>query len=217
MSNKEDHDLVNGLKANDPVYQKRLVDKYAEWLLTIAKRHGLSHEDGIEVVNDTFYKTIKKINTFDLSRNSKFSAWIARIAINTARDKYKQIKDPHVLQSTDERTERGAQDSEALWQEQHQTDSKIGYLSQKIMSQALESLSETDQDILRCCACGFQHKEIATLLNKTPGAVKVAHLRAKERLKQKYIRIVGSFEDKPTANELKDFLGIEAVNEKAAN
>jgi DNA-binding NarL/FixJ family response regulator len=85
------------------------------------------------------------------------------------------------------------------------------------MSQALERLSETDQDILRCCACGLQHKEIAALLNKTPGAVKVAHLRAKKRLKQKYIGILESFENESTAMAVKDFLGIEAVNEKAAN
>ncbi len=216
MANREDLNLVNGLRANDPVYQRLLVVKYAGRLLTIVKREGLSHEDGVEVVNDTFNKTIKKINTYDLSRNSKFSAWITRIAINTARDKYKQI-DPHVSQSTDERTERGAQDSESLWQEQHQKDSKIGQLSQKIMSQARAGLSETDQDILRCCVSGFQHKEIAALLNKTPGAVKVAHLRAKEQLKQKYIDILESFEDKPTATAVKDFLGIETVNEKAAN
>lgn len=217
MANKDDHDLVNGLKANDPVYQKLLIDKYAAWLLSVVKRMGLCHEDGVEVVNDTFYKTIKEIGTFDLSKGSRFSTWIVRIAINTAKDKYKKIKDPPVFQSTDERTERGLQDAEALWQKQHQTDSKIGQLSQIIVSQALKSLSETDQDILRCWACGFQHKEIAALLNKTPGAIKVAHLRAKERLKQKYIGIIGSFEDKLAATAVKDFLGIEAVNEKTAN
>jgi len=217
MANEEDHDHVNGLKANDPVYQKLLVDKYAGRLLSLVKRMGLCHEDGVEVVNDTFYKTIKEIDTFDLSKGSRFSTWIVRIAINTAKDKYKKIKDPLVSQSIDERTERGLQDAEALWQKQHQTDSKISQLSQKIVSQALKSLSETDQDILRCCVCGFQHKEIAALLNKTPGAIKVAHLRAKERLKQKYIETLESFEDKPAATAVKDFLGIEAVNEKAAN
>jgi len=217
MADKDDNDLINGLKANKPVYQKLLVDKYAGRLLSVVRRMGLCREDGVEVVNDTFYKIIKKIDDFDLSKSNRFSAWIVRIAINTAKDKYKQIKDPPVSQSTDERAEKGIQDAEALWQEHHQPDSKIGQLSQQIMSQALESLSETDQDILRCWACGFQHKEIAALLNKTPGAVKVAHFRAKERLKQKYIDILGTFKDKPTATAVKDFLGIEAVNEKTAN
>lgn len=217
MADKDDHDLVNGLKANEPIYQKLLVDRYAGRLLAIVVSLGLSREDGREVVNDSLYKAVKNINQFDLTRGSKFTAWIVRIAINTARDKYKQLKDPPISQSTDERAERGLQDSEALWQEQQATGSELGQLAKKIMGQALESLNDTDQDILRCWACGFQHKEIAALMNKTPGAVKVAHHRAKERLKQKYISILESFENKRTATAIKDFLSIEAVNEKTAN
>ena len=217
MADKDDHDLVNGLKANDPIYQKLLVDRYAKWLLSIVMSLGFSREDSREVVNDSLYKIVKYISRFGLTRRSKFTAWIARITINTARDKYKQLKDPPVSQSTDERVERGIHDAEALWQEQQPTGSDLGQLSQKIMGQALENLSETDQDILRCWACGFQHKEIAVLLDKTPGAVKVAHLRAKERLKQKYISILEALQERRTATALKDFLGIEAVNEEAEN
>jgi RNA polymerase sigma factor (sigma-70 family) len=217
MADKDEHDLVNGLKANDPIYQKQLVDRYAERLLHIVMSLGLSSEDSLEVVNDSLYKVVKKINQFDLTRGSKFSAWIVRIAINTARDRYKQIKDPPVSQSTDERAERGIQDVEALWQDQDQTGSELGLLARQILRQALDSLSENDQDILRCFACGMQHKEIAALMNKTPGAVKTGHFRAKERLKQKYINILEFFEDKSTAKAIKNFLDIEAVNEKAQN
>ena len=217
MADKNDHDLVAGLKANEPIYQKLLVDRYAGRLMSIVVSLGLSREDGQEVVSDSLYKAVKNINQFDLTRGSKFLAWIVRIAINTARDKYKQLKDPPISQSTDERAEGGLQDTETLWQDQQASGSELGQLSQKIMAQALKGLSDTDQDTLRCWACGFQHKEIAALLNKTPGAVKVAHLRAKERLKQKYISILESFEDKRTATAVKDFLGIEAVNEKTAN
>jgi RNA polymerase sigma factor (sigma-70 family) len=217
MADKDDHDLVNGLKANDPIYQKLLVDRYAKRLLSIVMSLGFSRGDSREVVNDSLYKIVKYINKFDLTRRSKFTAWIVRITINTARDRYKQLKDPPVSQSTDGRAERGIQDTEALWQEQQPTGTEFGQLSQKIMSQALKNLSETDQDILRCWACGFKHKEIAALLDKTPGAVKVAHLRAKKRLKQKYINILETFQDRRTATALKDFLGIEAVNEETTN
>jgi len=217
MANKDDRDLVHGLKANDPIYQKLLVDRYAKRLLSIVMSLGLSRDDSKEVVNDSLYKVVKYINKFDLTRSSKFTAWIVRITINTARDKYKQIKDPSVTQRTDERAERGIQDIEPLWPEQQPTGTELGQLSQKIMSYALEKLSETDQDILRCWACGLQHKEIAALLNKTPGAVKVAHLRAKERLKQKYVSTLEPLLDRRTGTALKDFLGIEAVNEEAEN
>ncbi|MBU4000576.1 sigma-70 family RNA polymerase sigma factor [Patescibacteria group bacterium] len=217
MVDKNDHDLVNGLKANDTGYQKLLVDKYAGYLLPIVMRLGLCREDGLEVINDTFYKVVQNINQFDLTRGTKFSAWIAKIAIYTARDKYKQQKDPPISQSIDERAERGIQDTEKVWQEKQPAGTKIGQLSQKIMRQAMENLSNTDKDILRLRVCGFEHKEIAVLLDKTPDAVKVAYLRAKERLKQKYISILETFEDKHTATEIKAFLHIEDDNEKAAN
>jgi RNA polymerase sigma factor (sigma-70 family) len=217
MADKDDIDLVNGLKANDPVYQELLLNRFAGRLLSIVKKRGLCQEDGVEVVNDTFYKIVRTINTFDSSRHRKFSAWVIQIAINTAKDKYKQIKDPLISQSIDERAEKGLQASEALWQEQYSKDSKIGQLSKKILCQALENLSEQDQDILRYRACDMQYKEIAALVNKTPNAAKVAHLRAKKKLKQKYIDILETLQDESIVMAVKNFLCIEAVNEKTAN
>ena len=172
MAEKDDHELVVGLQANDPVFQKLLADKYGGRLLSIVISLGLSREDGVEVVNDTIYKIIKNIRVFDLKRGTKFTAWITQIAINTARDKHKQLKDPLISESIDEREGRGIQDTESLWQQQSHS-SELGQLSQKILNQALESISETDQNIIRWCACGFKHKEIAVFINKTIGAVKV--------------------------------------------
>lgn len=217
MTEIDEHGLVNGIKANDPTCLKILVDRYAGRLLSFVIKRGLSHGDGEEVVNDSLYKIVKNINKFDTNRGSKFSAWVIRITINTALDKLKQIKTKPILQSTDERAENGIQDSVALWKEPPQVSSELGQLSQKILGQALESLSENDQDILRFFAYGFQPKEIAALLNKTPNAVKVGHYRAKERLKQKYIEILESSEHQCAAKAIKKFLGIETINEKTTN
>lgn len=217
MTEIDDNGLVNGIKANDPICLKMLVDRYAGRLLSFVTSRGLSREDGQEVVNDSFYKIIRNINKFSTTRGSKFTSWVLRITINTALDRLKQIKTQSISQSTDERAESGIQDSVALWQEPPQVSSELGQLSQKILGQALESLSDNDQDILRFFAYGFQPKEIAALLNKTPNAVKVGHYRAKERLKQKYIEILESSEHQCTAKGIKKFLGIEAINEKTTN
>ena len=217
MADENDRDLVNGLKANDARCQKLLVDAYAGRLLAVVMQGGISREDGREVVNDTFYKVVQNINRFDLTRGTKFSTWITKIAINTARDKYKQIKGQLICQSTNDRADRGLQDNEALWQAPHPQGSEFGLLSQKILKQALEDLSDTDQEILRGRACGYEHKEIGLWVNKTPNAVKVAYLRAKERLKQKYIGILEELEDKKAATAVKAFLDIEELNEETAN
>lgn len=214
MVDKEDLNLVNGLKTNDPHYQHLLVDMYAGRLLHIVQSLGLSREDSLEVVNDSLYKAVKRIDSFDLNKSKKFHAWIFRIAINTAKDRLRQIKEIFICQSTEERTARGLQNTEAVWQDTRQTDSEVGYLSKRIMLQALSSLSENDKDILRLFACGFKHKEIASMISKTPGAVKTGHFRAKERLRLKYLNILESVETTREKDEIKNFLGIELANEK---
>ena len=61
MADKDERELVYGLKENEESYQKTLVDRYAGLLLKIVMDRGLSREDGLEVVNDTFDKAIKNM------------------------------------------------------------------------------------------------------------------------------------------------------------
>lgn len=217
MTEIDESKLIDGIKANDPICLKILVDKYAGRLLSFVTSRGLSREDGDEVVCDSLHKIIKNIDKFDITKGGKFTTWVFRITLNTALDRLRQTKKQPIAQSIDARAESGIQDSVALWQEPPQVSSELGQLSQNIMSQALKSLSESDQDILRFYANGFQPKEIAALLNKTPNAVKVGHYRAKERLKQKYIEILESPEHELSAKAIKNLLGIEASNEKTTN
>jgi len=214
MAGKDDNDLVKGLQANDPSYPKILVDRYSGRLLRIAISLGLSREDGCEVVNDSLYKAIKNIHNFDTSRGNRFRSWLVRITINTAKDKHKNIKHLNIFQSIEERAERGNHDVDMMLERQNSEDSEMGGLSQKILFQALTTLSEADQDILRLCVCGFQLREIAKIMGKTPGSVKTAHHRAKKRLQHKYIELLEAQTDRSKIVALKEFIGIEADNEK---
>jgi RNA polymerase sigma factor (sigma-70 family) len=217
MANISDLDLVNGIKENDTACLKALVDIYAGRLFSIARSFGLSHQDSEEIVDDSLCKIVNKINQFDVNKGSKLSSWIVRITINTAIDKLRKLKDPHISQSLDDREARGIQDTEALWQEPPHPVSKIGQISQKILSQALDNLSETDQTILRCRAGNIPHKNIAKLLNKSTGAVKTGHSRALIRLKNEYFSMLETFEDQKLSMDVKTFLDIEAVNERTSN
>ncbi len=63
----KDSDLVLGIRANDPICLKLLVDRYSGKLLSLTKSYGLSHQDSLEVVNDSLYKVVKNIGKFDLT------------------------------------------------------------------------------------------------------------------------------------------------------
>lgn len=217
MADKDEFELVYGLTANEESYQKLLVDRYAGFLLKIVMDRGLSREDGLEVVNDTFYKAVKHISRFDVDKAIKFSAWLARIAINTAIDKYKQEEKSPIKQSIEARADKGIQDTERLWQSTGTHESEIGLLSKDLIKEALKKLNDTDQKILMGRACGQEHKEIAMLVNKNKNAVKVAYHRALKKLKKEYVNLLESFEDKKKEAALKAYLYNEDIDEKAAS
>ena len=216
MADKDERELVYGLKENEESYQKTLVDRYAGLLLKIVMDRGLSREDGLEVVNDTFDKAIKNINGFDVNRNTKFSAWIVKIAIRTATDKYRQIEKSLIDQSIEERLDRGIQDTEDLWQDLDAPESQLGSLSKDLIKKALQRLSDTDQIILTERSFDQEHKQIATLLKKSDNAVKVAYHRALKSLRKEYINLLESLKNEE-ATLLKTFLHIEDINEETAN
>lgn len=219
MTNKDDHHLVTGLQANDPLCQRLLVDRFSNGLLRFIMKYGLSREDAFDTLNVTFEKVIKNIDSFDLSKGSKFSSWIATIAYRVTIDKLRRFKNQPVIHSTEEREAKGRQDTRLLWKEPKIHPSKLGLLSNKLLMKAFKSLSLTEQEILFDRIVNeYEHKQIAAWLDKTEGSVKVAYHRALKKLRQRYLDLLEGLEDKDLSKRTRAFLGIEdTINEKTAN
>lgn len=215
MVEKDDLDLIYGIKANDEKYLKLLVDRYAKPLRSILMKSGFSREDSLEIVNDTFYKAIRYIDSFDVEKFKKFSNWLFKIAQNTAIDKYRKDSKSPIKESLEEREEKGFQDTAILFHPTSSNKSEIGLLSKELLNKALENLSPIDCEILLNRAWGREHKVIARSLNKTENAVKVAYLRAKSKLKEEYIILLESIDDSKQIS-LKAYLDIEKTHEKPA-
>lgn len=74
--------LVESLKERIPAAFDDLVKRYGRHLLTVAMRITKNREDAEDVVQDSFLKVFKKIDSF--RADSKFATWLNRIAINQA-------------------------------------------------------------------------------------------------------------------------------------
>lgn len=74
--------LVEALRARTPAAFDDLLKRYGRRLLTLAMRITKNREDAEDVVQDSFLKVFKKIDTFRGA--SKFSSWLTQIAINQA-------------------------------------------------------------------------------------------------------------------------------------
>jgi RNA polymerase sigma-70 factor (ECF subfamily) len=77
-----DRALVEALKARTPAAFDDLVKRYGRRLLTVAMRITKNREDAEDVVQESFLKVFKKIDSFRGA--SKLSSWLTQIAINQA-------------------------------------------------------------------------------------------------------------------------------------
>jgi len=77
-----DSSLVQALKTRTPAAFDDLVKQYGCRLLTVAMRITKNREDAEDVVQESFLKVFKKIDSFRGA--SKFSSWLTQIVINQA-------------------------------------------------------------------------------------------------------------------------------------
>lgn len=200
INNDEDHDLIIGLKANNEIYQKKLVDKYSEYLLSVAFKKGLIREDAIEVINEVFYKVILHINDFDPNRGCKFTTWLYTIAQNSIIDKLRKANQTSFKEKT-------IQISEGNWQRSDCPKSENNILSTSLLLEVLDDLGENEKTLLLERAYDTPFKDIAISIGKTENATKVAHHRALKKLKEAYIAKIES-KDKVARGALKAYLNI---------
>lgn len=74
--------LVEALKARTPAAFDDLVKRYERRLLMVAMRITKNREDAEDVVQESFLKVFKKIDSFRCA--SKFATWLTQIAVNQA-------------------------------------------------------------------------------------------------------------------------------------
>lgn len=90
MTAINDHLLINQIIEGDAKSFSVLVDRYKDFVFTLALRMLKNREEAEEVSQDTFIKTYKSLDKF--KGDSKFSTWIYRVCYNTCLDRIKKNK-----------------------------------------------------------------------------------------------------------------------------
>jgi len=207
-----DSSLVNAIKANDEKTLYAFTRFYSPRIYGLAKGFNLPEYECKEVVNEALYKIISKIDKFDITSNARFSTWIYRIAANTIKDKIKSKNRFKEIVASEEIIELGSAGDVHSITESHDGETprdKIQILANDILAKALDKLPEQSRTVLLERAYEQPFKNIAALLSKKEGTVKVAHMRAIEKLKHIYIDIFNELDETETKNKLKKYLDIE--------
>ena len=137
---------------------------YSYLQMTVGNRH-----DAEDLTNQTFVKMLERIETFEW-RKVPISAWLFRIAHNLAMDHFRAHRR---WQPEEEPPE--PEDSAELSAEEE----AMHAIGRQSMLEMIEGLSPDQQQVLTLkFVFNFPNAEVATILDKTEGAVKSLQHRA---------------------------------------
>jgi len=102
---REDVQLVEETLAGNPLSFQLLIERYQERIFALVRHYTKSAVEVEDIAQDTFLKAYRRLETFQ--RQSSFSTWLYRIAVNTALDFLKRtgrspvqaVEDPELTAS----------------------------------------------------------------------------------------------------------------------
>lgn len=166
-------DLVEKCKANDRAAQLQLYRKYCEGMFAVAMRFVKNEDDAEDVLQEGFIKAFKNIDQF--KGEVTFGAWLKRIVVNKSIDFLKSRKQE--ILPLEESFLKVVDDDN--WN----VSATIAIEDVKAVIENLES--KYKYVLLMFLVEGYDHQEIAQVLNISETASRTRLLRGKEQLKQK--------------------------------
>src|SRR6185503_3248706 len=191
---REDAELVEESLGGNPLSFQLLIERYQDRIFALARHYTKSAVEVEDIVQDTFLKTYRRLETFQ--RQSSFSTWLYRIAVNTALDFLKRtgrspvtaVEDPE-LSASPVRAQAGsgiavAAPDAALRREE------IARITQEV----LDELPEIFRTVLVLREFeDLSYQEMAEVLGISIGTVESRLFRARARFKEAMIRLHPEF------------------------
>ncbi len=169
-----DQELVRGCRRGKRRFQELLYKRYYGFAMSVCLRYTRNREDAYEVLNDSFMKVFTRIDSF--KEDAVFRSWFRRILINTALDHYRTSSRHNIRQEWDETME-----------EVMLPDSDLNDLETEEILQLFALLPDHYRMTFNLFEIeGYNHEEIAGLLNISPGTSRSNLSRAKQMLRYHY-------------------------------
>lgn len=174
-----DNEIINQVLGGNQQAYAVLVNRYQNYVFTLAQRMIKNREDAEEVAQDAFIKAYKFLANF--RRESKFSTWLYTIVNNSCITFLRKKK-----------VEIHSLDNEAVFERADNIDSgmRANIVEQKsrqvMVNEAIAMLSADDAQVITLFYKAEQSlEETAQVLGIEVNAAKVRLHRARTRLKEK--------------------------------
>ncbi|PIP54792.1 MAG: hypothetical protein COX07_03400 [Bacteroidetes bacterium CG23_combo_of_CG06-09_8_20_14_all_32_9] len=165
--------LIEGCLKNNRRTQKQLYDMYASKFLGMCMRYAKDRQEAEDIIQEGFLKIFARISQY--SGLGSFEGWMKRIIINTAITNYKKNLKHYYKQSIDDVNEA---EFETFFAEQE-------YSLEELLK-VVQELPPGYRMVFNLYAIeGFQHKEIARMMEIGVTTSKSQYSRAKKLLRTK--------------------------------
>ncbi|MHA4812238.1 RNA polymerase sigma factor [Flavitalea flava] len=165
-----EQELIKGCLKKESKSQRRLFDQYSGIMMTVCRRYFPDQKEAEDILQESFIKVFTHINQYRFE--GPLEGWIKRIVINTALRKLKSKKIHY--SAIDESTQESQSiDSPALTN-----------LNAEDLLKLIGNLPEGYRVVFNLYALeGYDHNEIAKLLNINPGTSRSQLSKARGLLK----------------------------------
>jgi RNA polymerase sigma-70 factor (ECF subfamily) len=145
----------------------------ASYALSIALRYASDYNNAQEIVSESFLKVFNSLSTFD--QNQSFAAWLRRIVVNTAIDKFRK----------DQKNAQRFIHIDQIEREPEETNHVMDKFNAEDIIEKIQQLSPAYRVVFSLYAIeGYSHKEIAEKLGVTESTSKSNYHKAKIQLKK---------------------------------
>ncbi len=163
--------VVEACRDNNRLAQKKLYQHFYGYGLSVAFRYVNNREDAVEILNTSFVKVFKNLDSYDLEK--PFKPWIRRILVNTSIDFLRVRK--RITESRDIETVP----------EPGRDESVTSQLAYEEVLKLIQQLSPSYRAVFNLFVIeGYKHEEIADMLDISVGTSKSNLFKAKAHLKK---------------------------------
>ncbi len=165
--------LIKKAQAGDTDAFAYIYDEYFSHIYRYVY-YRVNREDASDVVAQVFMKAWDNLGKFRIQKGATFGSWLFRIAHNLIVDQYRQHRSIAEL-PVDIADEREAIDPQRITQNK---------LDQVVLKKALSHLKEAyRQVIVLKFINGFSNQEVAEILKRKEGNIRILQFRALKELK----------------------------------
>lgn len=169
---KELESIIHRCLKKDKKAQFELFKVSSSYVMSISLRYASGQDEANEILSDSFLKVFNSLDKFDPSQS--FAAWLRKIVVRTAIDKYRQQQKHKQLFVNIDTIE-----------EEPEVDSIMEKFDAQDILDKIQTLSPAYRMVFSLYAVeGYSHKEIAEQLGITESTSKTNYHKAKIHLKK---------------------------------